>query len=195
MASSIKDNPYSKQLYIFLSENRDSLFSDFTVEHREVMDVAYHLCAKMLADREYRTLIRNHITLLHTTHPQSYPVILSIAWTLLSVLPKRDCLMDAVIDELHDEVKRHHHFHSWQTFLSAFLQKYGKVSIDLPHYVETAVMDTSDSNDVISESRQKADSIDRLEAKSIHQTLIFPNVQQYNNNPHKVINISSVSEQ
>ena len=191
----LKDNPYTKQLYIFLSENRDSLFTDFAIEHREVMDAAYHLCAKMLADREEAKIVRSHITLLRTVHPQHHTVILSIAWTLLSVLPKRDCLTETVIDELHAEVKGSCHFHSWQTFLSAFLQKYGKVSINLPHHEATAMMKTADSDKVTTESQRKADSINRVDAKTIHQTLVFPNVQQFNNNPQKVINITSTSKQ
>ena len=191
----LKDNPYSKQLYIFLSENRDSLFTDFAIEHREVVDAAYHLCAKMLADREDAKIVRSHITLLRTVHPQHYTVIMSIAWTLLSVLPKRDCLTETVIDELHAAVKGSRHFHSWQTFLSAFLQKYGRVSINLPHYESTAIIETSDSDKVTTESQKKADGTDRDDAKTIHQTLVFPNVQQFNNNPQRVINITSPSEQ
>lgn len=190
-----KDNPYSKQLYIFLSENRDSLFDDFAVEHREVMDAAYHLCAKMLADREDAKIVRSHITLLRTVHPQHYTVIISIAWTLLSVLPKRDCLMESVIDELYADIKGLRNFHSWQTFLSAFLQKYGKVCIDLPCYEPTVIMETSDSDKVTTESQTKADSIGSLETKTIHQTLVFPNVQQFNNNPQKVLNLTSISKQ
>lgn len=188
-------DPYSKQLYIFLSENRDSLFTDFAVEHRKVMDAAFHLSAKILADREDAMLIRSHITLLRTLHPQHHTVIMSIAWTLLSVFPQRDFLIDSVIEELHAEVKGSCHFHSWQTFLSAFLQKYGKVSINLPHHEATAMMKTADSEKVTAESQRKADSIDCVDAKTIHQTLVFPNVQQFNNNPQKVINITSTSEQ
>ena len=40
MQSSIKDNPYSKQLYIFLSENRDQLFGNFAIECKDALAAA-----------------------------------------------------------------------------------------------------------------------------------------------------------
>ena len=99
MQSSIKDNPYSKQLYIFLSENRDQLFGNFAIECKDALDAAYHLSGKFLADKSDMTLIRNHIALLCTAYPRLHTVILSIAWTMLSVLPKKDCLVDAIIGD------------------------------------------------------------------------------------------------
>lgn len=195
MQSSIKDNPFSKQLYIFLSENRDRLFGNFAIECKDALDAAYHLSGKFLADKSDMTLIRNHIALLCTVYPQLHTVILSIVWTMLSVLPKKDCLVDAIIDELHGEVKGSCHYHIWKTFLSAFLQKYGKVRIAFPKYATTAIIETSDSQTAVATGGGLSVNIGEFDKRTIHQTFVFPNVQQFNNNPQKVINISSLSEE
>ena len=195
MQSSIKDNPYSKQLYIFLSENRDQLFGNFAIECKDALDAAYHLSGKFLADKSDMALIRNHIALLCTVYPRLHTVILSIAWTMLSVLPKKDCLVDAIIGELHGEVKGGCHYHIWKTFLSAFLQKYGKVRIALPQYETTVIIATSDSQTAVATGGGHTVNTEECGKRTIHQTFVFPNVQQFNNNPQKVINISSLSEE
>ena len=188
--SFINGNAFNRKLYDFLLENRDRILPTDGIDASTVMYEAYCIGNGVMTMELPETHIHDSIKHVETQYAGSATAILATLWAVLSAQVEWSPSLRPVVQILYEELKTDKTFHIWNRFVSATRQNAWLMKPQFPGdtlIVEGNAETAEESLDIARQVRP----VSQEKAKStINQTLIFPNVEQFNNNPAKVINVT-----
>lgn len=187
--SFINGNPFNRMLYDFLFNNRDILLPSEICDMRSIMYEAYRICAGILSMTMPEQHIRAVIEQVKAEHAVFTNVILSIVWAVLTAQMKKKEDLRLVVQMLYDELQRDKNFHYWNRFASAFRQFGQQLKPLFPNDCVIVVSDAESAKESLEAAQQLRIATQATTESTVHQTLVFPHVEQFNNNPAKVINL------
>ena len=184
----IEANPFNSHLFHFLVENQDCFLQGKVDKTMEVITVAYQLCGGIVCSQAPTTQILAYIKYVDSIYQDSSSLILAIAWATLSVYKTKSHSYKSITSILYSKLSSLKCFSLWKHFVSAYLQGYGPVEIQLPEDSIIEISDATTGEEAMEHALQSAVASHSGTVRDIHQTLVFPHVEQFNNNPAKVIN-------
>lgn len=184
----LKENEINKFLYGFLDDNEDQFFGNDDEDVFTVMYEAYRIYGGILTTVSTENNINAYIEYVNKEYPSFDKVILAIIWTVLSLHSDANGLLRHTIYELRKELTGYKPFHLFNHFVSAARGFHDNHNVRIPQNPIVIVSEAVDGNVALEKAEQALPSSRNISNSTIHQTLVFPHVEQFNNNPAKVIN-------
>lgn len=187
--SFIIGNPFNRKLYDFLLDNRDSLLPSNDCDVRSVMFDAYCIGTGVMSTplpEQHIQAVIEHVKAEHATFSN---VVLSIVWVVLTAQMKWKDNLRSVVQMLYEELKGDNTFRYWNRFASSIRQSGRQLKPMFPNASVIVVSDAATAEQSLEAARQLRPTLQATTEGAVHQTLVFPHVEQFNNNPAKVINL------
>lgn len=115
-------------------------------------------------------------------------VILATVWAILSLQSNIVQSLRPAVCTLRNVVDSDKFFRLINRFVSSVKRSERHLEIQFPHDMLIIDSDSVSAEESMAQAHQAVESIKAKTDTSIQQTLIFPHVEQFNNNPDKVIN-------
>lgn len=184
----LEENEINNFLYGYLDDNEDQFFGNYGEDVLAIMYEAYRIYGGILTTVSTENNINAYIEYVYKEYPSFDKVILAIIWTVLSLHSDANGLLRHTIYELRKELTGYKPFHLFNHFVSAARGFHGNHNVRIPQNPIIIVSEAVDGSVALIKATQNLPSPKSFTNSTIHQTLVFPHVEQFNNNPSKVIN-------
>lgn len=186
--SFLEENKINKFLYGYLDDNEDQFFGNYDENVFAVMYEAYRIYGGLLTTVAKENNISAYIEYVSKEYPSFDKVMLAIVWTILSLHTDANGLLRHTIYVLRKELTGYKPFHLFNHFVSAARGFHDNHNVRIPNNPIVIVSEVVDGNDALEKATQDLSNSKIIPNGTVHQTLVFPHVEQFNNNPAKVIN-------
>lgn len=186
--SFLEENNINKFLYGYLDDNEDRFFGSYDEDVFAVMYEAYRIYGGILTTIGTENNIKAYIEYVYKEYPSLAKAILAIVWTILSLHSDANGLLRHSIYAFRKELVGYKSFHLFNHFVSAARGFHDNHNVRIPDNPIIIVSEAVDGNVALEKATQILPSPKSLPNGTVHQTLVFPHVEQFNNNPAKVIN-------
>lgn len=183
----LEENNINKFLYGYLDDNEDQFFGNYDEDAFAVMYEAYRIYGGILTTVGAENNINAYVEYVYKEYPSFDKVILAIVWTILSLHSEANGLLRHSIYALRKELAGYKPFHLFNHFVSAARGFHDNHNVRIPNNPIIIVSEAVDENVALEKAKQNLSSPRNIPNGTIHQTLVFPHVEQFNNNPAKVI--------
>ena len=186
--SFLEENEINKFLYGYLDDYEDQFFGNYDENVFTVMYEAYRIYGGILTTVVKENNISAYIKYVYKEYPTFDKVMLAIVWTILSLHTDANGLLRHTIYVLRKELSGYKPFHLFNHFVSAARGFHDNHNVRIPNNPIVIVSEVVDGNDALKKATQNMSNSKITPNGTVHQTLVFPHVEQFNNNPAKVIN-------
>ncbi len=187
--SFINGNPFNRKLYDFLLDHRDRVLPSGDCDIRFIMHEAYRIGAGVMSMSMPEQHIQAITKQVKAQHTETANVILSIVWAVLTTQMKQNEDLRPVVQMLYEELSGDKSFRYWNRFVSSIHQSGQQLRHLFPNDSLVVVSDATSATESLDAARQLRPAQRESQDGTVHQTLVFPNVEQFNNNPARVVNI------
>lgn len=185
----IEENTFNWQLFYFLVKHQEYFWYGYVSQTMEFITEAYRICGGIIHSQSPVTQIHTYIEYVEKNNDQKLSsLILAIVWAALSVHKAKGHPFKAVTNILYTELSSYNCFPLWKHFVSAYLERNGQVKISFPKDPMVMISHAENTEEAMMQALQSVKAFRSVSSGDIHQTLVFPHVEQFNNNPAKVIN-------
>lgn len=184
----VMKNKFNSLLYKFFTENQDIILGTDNADTLAIMYESYRIGVGLLSLEASENCVQTYIDYIYKEYADYPKTIIAIVWVLLSAHKESHQCLRPIIRSLGNELKDYKSFHLWKRFLSAVnaIPVYSELKI--PVYNPIVVSKAETADEFMQQVRQTVVMNEGHGECAIHQTFVFPNVNQFNNNPAKVIN-------
>lgn len=184
----VRKSKFNSLLYKFFTENQDIVLGTDNADTLAIMYESYRIGVGLLSLEASESCVQTYIDYIYKEYADYPKTIIAIVWVLLSAHKESHQCLRPTIRSLGNELKDCKSFHLWKRFLSAVnaMGVYSELKISVYNPIVVSKAETTDES--MQQARQAVVMNEGHGECAIHQTLVFPNVNQFNNNPAKVIN-------
>lgn len=178
-------NTFLTSLTDYYIAHRDRFHCDSEIHN--LTQRVFSLCSAIINDDQAASHLNDYIQIAETTSQstEESQLILCMVWATLTLRCGNSKQTKLFLNELYKQIRLCSPFRLWNNFASSMHQRYGYLSIRFDENnavtIHPEVTTAQQAQDVALQAVPQCQP-------TIHQTLLFPNVQQFNNNPHQVIN-------
>lgn len=184
----VMKSKFNSLLYKFLDENQDIILGTDNADTLAIMYESYRIGVGLLSLEASESCVQTYIDYIYKEYADYPKTIIAIVWVLLSAHKESHQCLRSTIRSLSNELKDYKSFHLWKRFLSAINAMAVYSELKNPVYNPIVVSKAETAEESMQQAQQAAIMNEGHGECAIHQTLVFPNVNQFNNNPAKVIN-------
>lgn len=184
----IHKNEFSQLLYEFLDCNQDQVFHRGDEDLLTIMYEAYRISGGIMRKMASECNMDDYIKYVRAEHEGMANIILATVWAILSLRNSEVKSLHSVVSTLRDALQADKSFRLMNRFVSSIKSLGRHVEIQFPDDMLVVDGESASAEEAMGQAHQVAKSAQAKLDSPIQQTLIFPNVEQFNNNPGKVIN-------
>lgn len=184
----IHANEFCRLLYDFLEDNQDQALYKDNDDLLTILYEAYRISGGIMRQAASGCHIDDYIKYVRAEYEGMTNVILSTVWAILSLQSNIAQSLRPAVCTLRNVVYGDKFFRLINRFVSSVKRSERHLEIQFPHDMLIIDSDSVSAEESMAQAHQAVESIKAKTDTSIQQTLIFPHVEQFNNNPDKVIN-------
>lgn len=184
----IYKNEFSQLLYEFLNSNQDKILCRDNENLLSIMYETYRISGGIMSVTASGCNINDYIVYVRAKHEGMANVILAIVWAILSLQDDAAQSLSLAISTLRDALIDDKTFRLMNRFVSSIKRLGRHLEIQFPDDILIIDGESVSAEEAMAQAHLTVKTPQPKMAASIQQTLIFPNVEQFNNNPGKVIN-------
>lgn len=184
----IHENEFCRLLYDFLEDNQDQVLHKDNDDLLTILYEAYRISGGITSMAASGCHINDYIKYVRAKYEGMTNVILSTVWAILSLQSNIAQSLRPAVCTLRNVVDGDIFFRLINRFVSSVKRSERHLEILFPNDMLIIDSDSVSAEESMAQAHQAMESIKAKTDTSIQQTLIFPHVEQFNNNPDKVIN-------
>lgn len=184
----IHENEFCRLLYDFLEDNQDQVLHKDNDDLLTILYEAYRISGGIMSQAASGCHIDDYIKYVRAEYEGMTNVILSTVWAILSLQSNIAQSLRPAVCTLRNVVDGDNFFRLINRFVSSVKRSERHLEILFPNDMLIIDSDSVSAEESMAQAHQTVESIKAKTDTSIQQTLIFPHVEQFNNNPDKVIN-------
>lgn len=184
----IHENEFCRLLYDFLEDNQDQVLHKDNDDLLTILYEAYRISGGIMSQAASGRHIDDYIKYVRAEYEGMTNVILSTVWAILSLQSNIALSLRSAVCTLRNVVDGDNFFRLINRFVSSVKRSERHLEILFPNDMLIIDSDSVSAEESMAQAHQTVESIKAKTDTSIQQTLIFPHVEQFNNNPDKVIN-------
>lgn len=185
----IHENEFCRLLYDFLEDNQDQVLHKDNDDLLTILYEAYRISGGITSMAASGCHINDYIKYVRAKYEGMTNVILSTVWAILSLQSNIAQSLRPAVCTLHNVVDGDKFFRLINRFVSSVKRSERHLEILFPNDMLIIDSEAVSAEESMAQAHQAVESIKEKTDFSIQQTLIFPRVEQFNNNPDKVINL------
>lgn len=185
----IHENEFCRLLYDFLEDNQDQVLHKDNDDLLTILYEAYRISGGITSMAASGCHINDYIKYVRAEYEGMTNVILSTVWAILSLQSNIAQFLRPAVCTLRNVVDGDKFFRLISRFVSSVKRSERHLEILFPNDMLIIDSESVSAEESMAQSHQAVESIKAKTDTSIQQTLIFPRVEQFNNNPGKVINL------
>lgn len=185
----IHENEFCRLLYDFLEDNQDQVLHKDNDDLLTILYEAYRISGGITSMAASGCHINDYIKYVRAEYEGMTNVILSTVWAILSLQSNIAQSLRPAVCTLRNVVDGDKLFRLINRFVSSVKRSERHLEILFPNDMLIIDSESVSAEESMAQSHQAVESIKAKTDTSIQQTLIFPRVEQFNNNPGKVINL------
>ena len=185
----IHGNEFCRLLYDFLEDNQDQVLHKDNDDLLTILYEAYRISGGITSMAASGCHINDYIKYVRAEYEGMTNVILSTVWAILSLQSNIAQSLRPAVCTLRNVVDGDKFFRLINRFVSSVKRSERHLEILFPNDMLIIDSESVSAEESMAQSHQAVESINAKTNTSIQQTLIFPRVEQFNNNPGKVINL------
>lgn len=184
----IHKNEFTQLLYEFMDDNRDKILDNADGDIASIIYNAYSICGGIMSTPPTDGQIHSYIKYVREKYREEAKIILAIVWTILSIQQDVSQSLRPAVNTLRYSLDGEKNLRLMNRFLSSIKSSGRKYDIAFPKDILIIDDNAETADEAMAQARQARNSEKAKKESSFSQTLIFPNVEQFNNNPGTVIN-------
>lgn len=184
----IHKNEFSQLLYEFLDCNQDQVFYRGDEDLLSIMYEAYRISGGIMSKIASGCNMDDYIEYVREEHNGMANIILGAVWIILSLLQDDDKSLCPAVNTLRNTLHADKSFRLMNRFVSSVKRLERYVEIQFPDDILVIDSESASAEEAMAQAHQAVKPAQVKSCPPVQQTLIFPNVEQFNNNPGKVIN-------
>lgn len=184
----IHENEFCRLLYDFLEDNQDQVLHKDNDDLLTILYEAYRISGGIMSQATSGCHIDDYIKYVRAEYEGMTNVILATVWAILSLQSNIAQSLRPAVCTLRNVVDGDNFFRLINRFVSSVKRSERHLEILFPNDMLIIDSDSVSAEESTAQAHQAVESIKAKTDTSIQQTLIFPHVEQFNNNPDKVIN-------
>ncbi len=184
----IHENEFCRLLYDFLEDNQDQVLHKDNDDLLTILYEAYRISGGIMNQAASGCHIDDYIKYVRAEYEGMTNVILATVWAILSLQSNIAQSLRPAVCTLRNVVYGDKFFRLINRFVSSVKRSERHLEILFPNDMLIIDSDSVSAEESMAQAHQAVESIKAKTDTSIQQTLIFPHVEQFNNNPDKVIN-------
>lgn len=185
----IHENEFCRLLYDFLVDNQDQVLHKDNDDLLTILYEAYRISGGIMSQAASGSHIDDYIKYVRAEYEGMTNVILSTVWAILSLQSNIAQSLRPAVCTLRNVVDGDKFFRFINRFVSSIKRSERHLEILFPNDMLIIDSEAVSAEESMVQAHQAVESIKEKTDYSIQQTLIFPRVEQFNNNPDKVINL------